>query len=232
LTISCRDARRQPVLLLRIGKRADEYRSAGLERFGRAQAGLELFGRLAQQLEFSFGRADHHAGLLDDGVGHGGDADRFRQTGGERVQTCRSCGERTIPGLARPKRQLGFLALDELQVGALFQRFRVVTCALHRFVPPHTIQCLRSARADGVDVFVIVDRKLSRRVEIDLQERDDTPLDGDRQHETGLTIAPRPRIRPFLVLGAARLGRRGHDGCEAPHRLGERRVVAELVELP
>ena len=136
----------------------------------------------------------------------------------------RPCRERAIPRLARTKRNLGLLALRELDIRPLFQALRVDASLLDRLVPPHSLQRLRGAETQHLDVLVIVCREFAGRVEVDLKEPDHLAVSGDRKDEARLVGLPRPGIRPGVIFRRPARGRLDDDGRQALQRLVERRI--------
>ncbi len=170
-----------PELLLRFCDRADEHRLTGLECLRRAQPGLELREAAVHDGEAPLIRAHHDPRLIDDGRGDGLDARGHRQTCRQRMEPRRPRREGAVARLAGAKRLFGPLALDKLGIGACSQAFRVDSRSLDAFVPLRPAERVCRARAEGVNVFVIVNRELARRTEVELEQRDQPPFAHERQ---------------------------------------------------
>ena len=106
-------------------------------------------------------RTDVAAGILGDG-----DPDL--------LDLGRVCLELQCPGLGRDP-------LRQLDISTFLEALGIDSSTLDGFVPPHPLQCLRRARAEHVEVLVIVGKKFTIRLKIDLKKADDLALYGDRQ---------------------------------------------------
>ena len=179
-----------PESLLCVLERSDKHGTPAAERLGGAQSRLDLPAFVSCQLELSFACAYDDVGLLDNRLGDGRNAGRFRQARRQCMKASRPCRQSAVPRFTGAQRLFGLLALDELGVGARFQALGIGPRSFRGFMRPGSVDRLRRARAQRVQILVFVDGEFAGPFEVELKEGDNAPFDRDGKNQAGFLIPP------------------------------------------